>query len=93
MLEGVNMLEQYVDQMNRWNSIFGKSEMAFPLTQSNANDLMNKIAGELSPENLHCDGEISPAQARTKAQYLNSVRLELEQYCLNNWLDTPECIY
>ena len=87
------MLQEYVDQMNRWNAIFDRSQMSFPLSQQNANNLMNKIAGELSPENLHCDGEISPAQARAKYNYLMSVRAELEQYCLDNWLDTPECIY
>ena len=87
------MLQEYVDQMNRWNAIFDRSAMTFPLSQSNANDLMNKIAGELSPENLHCDGEISPAQARKKYNYLMSVKAELEQYCINNWLDTPECVY
>ena len=87
------MLQEYVDQMNRWNAIFDRSAMTFPLSQSNANDLMNKIAGELSPENLHCDGEISPQQARKKYNYLMSVKAELEQYCINNWLDTPECVY
>ena len=88
-----NTLNEYVEQMNRWNSIFGTDAMDFPLRQQNANDLMSKIAGELSPENLHCDGEISPAQARNKYNYLISVKAELEQYCLDNWLDTPECIY
>ena len=89
MLEGINMLEQYVDQMNRWNSIFGKSAVQFPLTQSNANDLMNKIASELSPENLHCDGEISHAEAERKYNYYGRVIKDLETYCLNNWLTTP----
>ena len=51
-------LEQFVDSTNRWNGIFGKEPMTFPLSQTDANNLMNKIAGELSPENLHCDGEI-----------------------------------
>ena len=54
---------------------------------------MDRIAGELSPENLHCDGEISGAQAAAKARELNNIRAALEHYCLNNWLDTPECIY
>ena len=59
-------LEQFVDSTNRWNGIFGREPMTFPLSQTDANNLMNKIAGELSPENLHCDGEISPQQARQK---------------------------
>ena len=47
------VLEQFVDSTNRWNSIFGKEPMTFPLSQQNANSLMDKLAGELSPENLH----------------------------------------
>ena len=75
------------------NSIFGKEPMTFPLSQTDANNLMNKIAGELSPENLHCDGEISHAQARQKYRQLTTIKSALETYCLNNWLDTPECVY
>ena len=86
-------LEQFVDSTNRWNSIFGKEPMTFPLSQTDANNLMNKIAGELSPENLHCDGEISPQQARQKYLKLTTIKSALETYCLNNWLDTPECVY
>jgi hypothetical protein len=48
---------------------------------------------DLSPENLHCDGEISRSQAAAKARELNNTRAALEHYCLNNWLDTPECVY
>jgi hypothetical protein len=87
------ILEQFVDSTNRWNSIFGKEPMTFPLSQQNANSLMDKLAGELSPENLHCDGEISPAQAQRKFRELNTIKKALETYCLNNWLDTPECVY
>lgn len=89
----MKVLEQYVDQKNRWNAIFGQSAMTFPLSQRDADSLMNSIASELSPENLHCDGEASPNQVRNKLHELNTVKSQLEQYCLNNWLDTPECIY
>ena len=89
----MNALEQFVESSNRWNAIFGKDPMTFPLSQKDANSLMDSIAGQLSPENLHCDGEISHAQAARKARELNKLRAALETYCLNNWLDTPECIY
>ena len=88
-----NTLNEYVEQMNRWNSIFGTSAMDFPLKQKNANDLMQKIAGELSPENLSCDGELSQSAVQNKFNYLTTVRTELEQYCLDNWLDTPVLEY
>jgi hypothetical protein len=54
---------------------------------------MDSIASELSPENLGCDGELSSRQVRAKASQLYDVVNDLEAYCLNNWLDTPECVY
>jgi hypothetical protein len=87
------ILEQFVDSTNRWGAIFGTPAITFPLSQKDTEHLMDKIAGELSPENLHCDGEISHAQAAAKARELNNIRAALEHYCLNNWLDTPECVY
>ena len=86
-------LEAYVEQKNKWNAIFGQSAMTFPLKQTDANDLMNSIASELSPENLHCDGEASITHVRAKAKQLNLVSKQLEQYCLDNWLDTPVLEY
>ena len=93
MRANMKNLETYLEQKNRWNAIFGQAAMTFPLSQSDANDLMNSIASELSPENLHCDGEASITHVRKKAKFLDTVQRELEQYCLNNWLNTPECVY
>ena len=86
-------LKAYVESKNQWNALFGIAPMTFPLSQSNANSLMDSIASELSPENLHCDGEAPIAYVRSKQKQLNSVQAELETYCLNNWLNTPECVY
>ena len=86
-------LEAYVEQKNQWNAIFGQSAMNFPLAQTDANDLMNSIASELSPENLHCDGEASITHVRAKKRELDSVVKSLERYCLDNWLDTPQLQY
>ena len=86
-------LKAYVESKNTWNAIFGTAPMTFPLSQSDANDLMNSIGSELSPENLHCDGEASVTHVRAKFKQLNSVHKDLEQYCLDNWLNTPELEY
>ena len=86
-------LTAYVEAKNKWNAIFDTAPMTFPLSQSNANSLMDSIASELSPENLGCDGELSSRQVRAKASQLYDVVNDLEAYCLNNWLDTPECVY
>ena len=86
-------LEAYVEQKNRWNAIFSIESIRFPLSQANADELMNMVASELSPENLHCDGEASISHVRAKHKQLTTVQRELEQYCLSNWLDTPECVF
>ena len=86
-------LEAYVEQKNAWNKIFSIEAIRFPLTQANANELMNMIGSELSPENLHCDGEASITHVRAKVRELDSVKRSLEQYCLDNWLDTPVLQY
>jgi hypothetical protein len=86
-------LEAYVEQKNAWNKIFSIKAITFPLTQANANELMNMIGSELSPENLHCDGEASISHVRSKHKQLTAVHKQLEQYCLDNWLDTPVLDY
>tara|TARA_R110000868_G_scaffold385269_1_gene653067 strand:- start:376 stop:642 length:267 start_codon:yes stop_codon:yes gene_type:complete len=72
----MNTLTQYVNDMNQWNAIFGKT----PLDINNDLDrvqIAQKIDSELSPENLHCDGEISQAEAMRKLRKLNKVCAEL----------------
>ena len=86
-------LEAYIEQKNAWNKIFSIKAINFPLSQANANELMNMIGSELSPENLHCDGEASMSHVRAKVKQLNLVSKQLEQYCLDNWLDTPVLEY
>ena len=83
-------LQHYIDNRNQWNSFFPNSkQITFPLSQKNADDLARSLDSDLSPENLHCDGEISRAEAQRKYNYYGSVIKELENYCLNNWLNTP----
>jgi hypothetical protein len=83
-------LTHYIDNRNSWNSFFPNSKtISFPLDQKTVNDLARSLDGDLSPENLHCDGEISQAEAQRKYNYYGKVIKELENYCLNNWLNTP----
>ncbi len=69
-------LKDYVDQRNSWNAIFGGKGLDI----NNAAD-RKQIAGcidaDLSPENLHCDGEISQAEAQRKYRRLVKVANEL----------------
>ncbi len=70
-------LEQYVEQKNRWNSLFGTA----PLSLLNAED-RQKIAGmidsDLSPENLTCDGELNRQQVQAKYRQLTRSAQELK---------------
>ena len=63
-------LTTYVDdRINAWNRLSGKQEIDVNnLTVTEAEDIFATLDGDLSPENLHCDGEISAAQARRKAK-------------------------
>ena len=69
-------LKKYVEEKNQWNSIFGMR--ALDLTDDqDRQQIAQHIDSELSPENLHCDGEISPAAAQHKLRRLNQVSAQL----------------
>ena len=82
-------LQAYIDQKNAWNTIFGQAPMTFPLSQTDADKIASTLDSDLSPENLHCDGEISATQAQRKYNYYGKVIKELEDYCLYNVLGMP----
>jgi len=84
-----NTLTDYVAKMNSWNAIFGTGPVEFPLTAETAQKIGNKLDSELSPENLHCDGEISPRQAQQKYNFLTLVLDELNIYCDANNIERP----
>ena len=82
-------LQKFIDDQNQWGSFFNTPTIRFPLSQTQVNDLAKSLDCKLSPENLHCDGEISVAEAERKYRFYAKVYRELEQYCLSNWLNTP----
>ena len=83
-------LKQFIDNNNRWIALFNKQGITFPLTQSDVDDLARTLDSALSPENLHCDGEISPAEANRKYNFYATVYRELGEYCDQNSLTVPE---
>jgi len=89
MSEPGNVLTNYVEQINSWNAIFKDASIEFPLDASTAQYVGSKLDGELSPENLHCDGEISHAEAMRKYNFLTSVLDELNIYCDANSIQRP----
>jgi hypothetical protein len=84
-----NVLTDYVAKMNSWNAIFNTAPVEFPLTAESAQAIGSKLDGELSPENLHCDGEISARDAQRKYNFLTTVLDELNIYCDANSIERP----
>ena len=83
-------LQHYIDNRNQWNSFFPNSkQITLPLDQKTVNDLARSLDGDLSPENLHCDGEISQREAQKKYNYYGRVIADLENYCLFYALKKP----
>ena len=48
-----------------------------PRTETNILNDLRRVENSLSPENLHCDGEISHSAARQKAMRLNAEKRRL----------------
>lgn len=72
-------LTKFVNEKNLWNNMFGWPVMDLSkLDNTLAQKLHNMLEGELSPENLHCDGEITATQARTKAKLFNGAVRDLQ---------------
>ena len=84
-------LTHYIDNRNSWNSFFPNSTtITFPLSQKNVDGLAGSLDADLSPENLHCDGEISQAEAQRKYRYYGRVIKDLEAYCASRGLTMPQ---
>jgi len=83
-------LKAYVENQNRWNAIFGETPLQLPLSQAGVTKIAKSIDAGLSPENLHCDGEISASEARKKYNQLTAVLKELETYANKNNMRMPE---
>ena len=69
-------LNEFVARENKWSAIFGNK----PLSLQSAADrkkIASSIDCALSPENLHCDGEISAAEANRKFRFLSKAGKQL----------------
>jgi hypothetical protein len=71
-------LKIQIDDMNFMAQLFNKSPRAIDpdnLTDDDAQRIFQKIDGGLSPENLHCDGEITRAAAQAKYRsYMSAIK-------------------
>jgi hypothetical protein len=80
MTDPIFGLDQFIAQTNSWNAIFGSKEYSYPLSQSDVDELASRIDSQLSPENLHCDGEASPQHVRVTYKRLTTAARELQAY-------------
>ena len=69
-------LKNQIDDMNFMGTIFKDAPIdADNLTDADAQKIFQKIDCGLSPENLHCDGEISRSAAQAKYRaYMSAVK-------------------
>ena len=86
--------QKFIDEENFWPKYSGQGEVIeFPLSQEDVNSLVNSLSNKLSPENLHCDGEISRSQAQSRYNVLMNVYKDLNTYGAKNGLNVPELYY
>jgi len=72
----IQALESYVESKNRWQAIF-KGRQYSLLSAVDRQAIANMIDADMSPENLTCDGELSPAMVREKMRRLTRCAEEL----------------
>ena len=83
-------LKKYIDQRNHWGAFFQQTPINFnKMNQADINSIAEALDCDLSPENLHCDGEISVAEANAKGNRLMHVVDDLEAYCTKNGFNMP----
>jgi hypothetical protein len=77
-------LKQFVKTQNEWREfltrtpeINGDSEVLTLETKDGRVKIAKMLEMNLSPENLHCDGEISATEARKRYRYFTSCVAEL----------------
>lgn len=82
-------LREYIDQKNKFAKIFNLKEISLPLSQEGVDGIARSLDVEMSPENLHCDGEISASQARARAREIRAIFSDLGDYARENGMALP----
>ena len=73
-------LKEVIERENFFRNFRDETELDIDnLTTEDANALYESIDFNMSPEHLHCDGEITVAQARAKARKFMGAVAELQK--------------
>ena len=86
-------LQRTLDKMNIWRGFKNKTLLRFPLTENEINEVAEHLDCEMSPENLHCDGEISRAEAVKKGKYFLLAFKELQSYAKIQGIEITKKLY
>jgi hypothetical protein len=73
----ISTIEQYVERKNSFAKLFGTKPLSL-LIAEDRQKIADSIDGELSPENLTCDGELSRSQVQARYQFLTRAAQELQ---------------
>ena len=97
MHERYKSLKKYVEHLNLWSELHNEGEVyEYPVTtRHTAQVIFAELDSDLSPENLHCDGEISMREANAKLKAILKIALLLnnsgfaipEHSELTGWLE------
>ena len=69
-------LKAYVEQKNAWGAIFKSKPLVIGVDNQRIADM---IDGDLSPENLTCDGELPRGQVQARYRALTAAAQELQK--------------
>lgn len=70
-------LTKYIERKDFWRKRQGKPGYDAN-NREDCQSLANSIGCDLSPENLHCDGEISAAEARKRYKFFMACLAEIK---------------
>lgn len=72
----ISNLEAYVEKKNSWGALFKQPTLSL-LNAKDRQRIAESIDGDLSPENLTCDGELPASQVRQRHAFLTRCAQEL----------------
>lgn len=72
-------LKKFIAEENSWRTIFNHTEIKMPSNAAQCEPVFEMLECKLSPENLHCDGEITHAAAMRKKKALDAAWKDLEK--------------
>ena len=71
-------LQAYIDQQNKWNSLFSGNKVIYEVQTARGREFVARtIDAALSPENLSCDGELPRAEVQRRYRALTQAAQEL----------------